>query len=73
MEINTRFNMNQEVYFLHDNIVVRAEVVRIDVTVMSEGRTWKKYEVRALSGGQLFTEKVENTIFASKAELIASL
>jgi hypothetical protein len=76
MEIKTKFNINQEVYFLLDNKVIKAEVTRIDATVSNTGRAWTTYEVRALSQqsvGQLYPNKNESFLFASKAELLASL
>ena len=68
MEIKTKFNINDEVWFIYDNKVIKRKIVRINIEIESEQRTI--YRLNPCINNVLLEEK---NLFPTKEELLKSL
>ena len=69
MEIKTKFNINDEVWFIYDNKVIKRKIVRINIEIESEQRTI--YRLNPCINNVLQFE--EKNLFPTKEELLKSL
>jgi len=74
MEIKTKYNTGQEVWFLADNRIVKGDIINVSVTANSK-ETDVKYSVSYFrTESNLVTISVaEQNLFASRKELIEKL
>nr|DAK60797.1 MAG TPA: hypothetical protein [Caudoviricetes sp.] len=70
MKVETKYNVNQTVYFMHENRIKSSEVAIIDInSITNENTTEIKYRVFNLSNFFL----LEKELFSSKKELLEYL
>lgn len=70
MKIETKYNVNQTVYFMHENRIKSSEVAIIDInSITNENTTEIKYRVFNLPNFFL----LEKELFSSKKELLEYL
>ena len=74
MKIETRFNVDDEVYFMHENKVASAQVAAVQVY------SYKSHGDRVVTGTKYYLKHLgksdgylEDALFASKEELLNSL
>lgn len=74
MKIETRFNVDDNVYFMHENRVASAQVAVVQV------HSHKPYGDRVVTGTKYYLKNsgtsngyMEDALFASKEELLNSL
>ena len=74
MEIKTKFNVFEKVYYMHDNVVKSGEITKINITCSSNTTPLIQYE---LEGSIFYDDKYrirnEDEVFATKEELLNSL
>ncbi len=68
MEVNTRFNIGDKVWYINDNRAVRSDITRVIISVESPGSCEVSY---SLHFGD--TEIPEGQLFRTKEELLKSL
>lgn len=70
MKVETKYNVNQTVYFMHENRIKSSEVAIIDInSITNENTTEIKYRVFNLPNFFL----LEKEVFSSKKELLEYL
>lgn len=70
MKVETKYNVNQTVYFMHENRIKSSEVAIIDInSITNENTTEIKYRVFNLPNFFL----LEKELFSSKKELLEYL
>lgn len=74
MKIETRFNVDDNVYFMHDNRVATGRVAAVQVYA------YKPYNDKVVTGTKYYLKNsgksdgyMEDALFASKEELLKSL
>lgn len=72
MQIETKFNVDEEVFIMFQNKVQKSKIYWIDIRVYSEGISIK-YDIRTVPEGYCDGQIPENRIFATKQELLNSL
>ena len=72
MKVETKYNLNQEVWFIEDDEVVKDIVLEIDYNINLTEESIRYYFKE--NKGDLFRRfKKENKVFTTKEELINSL
>lgn len=69
MEIKTKFNLYEEVYFLYDNKLTQSSVAGISLEINTK-RIEEKYVLQGSTG---YTKFDRSSLFKTKEELVASL
>ena len=70
MKVETKYNANQTVYFMHENRIKSSEVAIIDINIIANTNTTEiKYRVFNLPNFFL----LENEVFGSKEEVLEHL
>lgn len=81
MEIKTKYNINDEVYFIHGNKIFKKKISHIDIyikegidkIVISLIEYTIDLEFSTGRLGERFTTRLESDIYLSKEELIKSI
>ena len=74
MKIETKYDINQKVWFMNDNVVMDLNVSEINITIKSEKPSIRYSIIRPIgNNGTIEIKKDEFEIFATKEELINSL
>lgn len=74
MEINTKFNVEDEVYLLHSNKIVKAKIIEIHITSFNNNKGPYMKITYALSLPDKYRTQVEEKeLFITKQELLDSL
>ena len=81
MEIKTKYNIGDEVYFIHGNKIIHNKITRIDISIREE-RNEKvipriEYTIdlgfRTGKISDTLTSRIEFDIYSTKEELIKSI
>jgi hypothetical protein len=70
MEIKTKFNVLDEVYFMHENKVHRAKIIALLIEVYKQSPSIIKTDITYKFG---YVRKPEELVFKTKEELLKSL
>lgn len=74
MKIETKYDINQKVWFMNDNAVMDLNVSEINITIKSEKPSIRYSIIRPIGNNDTIEiKKGEFEIFATKEELINSL
>lgn len=74
MKIETKYDINQKVWFIDDNAVMDLNVSEINITIKSEKPSIRYTIVRPIGNNSTIEiKKDEFQIFATKEELISNL
>ena len=82
MEIKTKYNINDEVYFIHDNKILHKEITSIDIRITrastnkEESIAMVEYTINlgfAEKVRNTFTTRLEFELFSTKEELLKTL
>lgn len=80
MEIKTKYNINDEVYFIHGNKIRHNKIIRIDITIYEEDDKVIpriKYTIDlGIKTGRVcdtITSREEKEVFSTKEELFKTL
>lgn len=77
MELKTKFNLDQEVYFIHENKVIKGNILTINTKSISKGfnmgYVYKEIYIVDIPGTNNKIEKDSIETFATKEELLKSL
>lgn len=69
MEIKTKFNIDDKVWAMHENVPREFHVAKINISV---NKAWRDINYHLFLDSKEYSV-LENKLFASKAELLASL
>lgn len=72
MDIKTKYNINDIVYFLYDNKIQSGDITRIHISVR-QGAQSEKYDGSIVPGSGEFINLKKDMLFKTKEALIASL
>lgn len=81
MEIKTKYNINDEVYFINGNKITHNKITSIDISIYERKNVVKQIIKYTIDLGNIFgrricdtfTSRNEEEIFSTKEELIKSL
>lgn len=74
MTFTSKFNLNQEVWFLKNDIVKSEQIKQITIEAYAGDETPSTlYTFASYGDGSAYLQLDESKVFASKAELLASL
>lgn len=75
MKIETKLSINDECYFIMANVVCRAKITGIKISIGNDAYPYVTYEIDKNPAGSKYTLTGFNDseVFATKAELLASL
>lgn len=73
MKIETKYNINDIVYFLYDNKIQSGAITRINISVLHDAHS-EEYDARSIVPGRgEFINLKTDMLFKTKEDLIASL
>jgi len=72
MTIETKFNIGDEVFFLHDNKIVKDKILYVSILLTKAGIT-VKYNMFETRDKTYEVNFIDSQIFATKQELLDSL